>query len=354
MLLPNLRTSIVEFRLALPDSLTLYWGQKQDLDEETLLRAAASVRSLRVRDILWLLATPPRVLEVVEPLYARAWPQSWALAALVRVSAFLQRRRMNVVVFAIENLPADNVLDLSRTKGFRWLRLGNRGLRRLWAWSTLIVTRVVYGSEASQENYVRAGLLTSAEVEIVCDLPSPCGCSSIRPKAGALTDVLFLGEFTARKGVCELLQGWPAVRRALPDARLTLVGFGELAQTVRQFAAREGHRVITSPPRTEIHALLANADVLALPSQPVQGWREQIGLPICEGLAHGCRIVTTTETGLAWWLRNHGHQVCETSSSEAVADAVVAALRAGPSAASVLASLPAESGRIQAQKWLYA
>jgi glycosyltransferase involved in cell wall biosynthesis len=42
-----------------------------------------------------------------------------------------------------------------------------------------------------------------------------------------------------------------------------------------------------------------------MPSVRLRGWREQIGLPLVEGLAHGCRVVTTTETGLAEDLRGH-------------------------------------------------
>jgi glycosyltransferase involved in cell wall biosynthesis len=59
------------------------------------------------------------------------------------------------------------------------------------------------------------------------------------------------------------------------------------------------------PPREVVHELLRSSAVVAMPSIRLPRWREQIGLPLVEGLAHGCRVVTTTETGLADDLRGH-------------------------------------------------
>ena len=65
-----------------------------------------------------------------------------------------------------------------------------------------------------------------------------------------------------------------------------------------------------------------------LPSQPTSAWREQVGLPIVEGLSYGCTIVTTTETGLAGWLSEHRHRVLPADANEAqLAAAIIDALR---------------------------
>ena len=108
------------------------------------------------------------------------------------------------------------------------------------------------------------------------------------------------------------------------------------------------------PARAQIHAQLRRSRVLVLPSQPAPGWREQVGLPICEGLAHGCTIVTSTETGLAGWLAFHGHRV----ESPAVpaddwAGALALALRQGRPASAVLDDLPIVDGRLAADAWLF-
>ena len=94
--------------------------------------------------------------------------------------------------------------------------------------------------------------------------------------------------------------------------------------------------------------------VLALPSQPRPRWREQVGLPIVEGLANGCLVVTTTETGLSAWLSAHGHQVVPPDAGAvALASAVLAAIDDLRAPADILATLPAVDGRRAADLWLF-
>jgi glycosyltransferase involved in cell wall biosynthesis len=66
-----------------------------------------------------------------------------------------------------------------------------------------------------------------------------------------------------------------------------------------------GAEIRVGVPRSEVHELLRSGAVVVMPSVRLRRWREQIGLPLVEGLAHGCRVVTTTETGLAEDLRTH-------------------------------------------------
>jgi hypothetical protein len=55
----------------------------------------------------------------------------------------------------------------------------------------------------------------------------------------------------------------------------------------------------------------------------VRGWREQLGLPILEGLSHGSRIVTASETGLAPDLSRDGHFVIAQASPEVLKTALL-------------------------------
>jgi glycosyltransferase involved in cell wall biosynthesis len=108
------------------------------------------------------------------------------------------------------------------------------------------------------------------------------------------------------------------------------------------------------PPRAQIHQLLASSQVLVLPCQPTPSWREQVGLPIVEGLSYGCTVVTTTETGLASWLAAAGHQVTSAdATAEELAAAILAAVRHPLQAGDVLASLPDVDGRLAADDWLF-
>jgi glycosyltransferase involved in cell wall biosynthesis len=111
--------------------------------------------------------------------------------------------------------------------------------------------------------------------------------------------------------------------------------------------------VVVDPPRARVHALQREASVAVLLSQRTRTWREQVGLPVVEGLAHGCAVLATTETGLAAWLEEHGHAVVDPAADpERVADVLVGLLDARRPAATVLADLPDVDGRLAADAWL--
>ncbi|UVF79141.1 glycosyltransferase family 4 protein [Gordonia mangrovi] len=166
--------------------------------------------------------------------------------------------------------------------------------------------------------------------------------------------VLFLGAFEDRKGVLELVDAWPAVRAAAPSAELIVVGKGPLEPEVRRRVAemKPAARVVVDPPRSEIFSLLADAKVVVLLSKRELGWREQVGLPICEGLASGCEIVTTGETGLAEWLASNGHRVIPEPSTDSIVDALAAAIFDERLPQEIIESLPLEDGRLIADRWM--
>jgi glycosyltransferase involved in cell wall biosynthesis len=81
-----------------------------------------------------------------------------------------------------------------------------------------------------------------------------------------------------------------------------VIGAGRLLPEVRAWAdGRDDVDLEIDPPRARVHEAMRESSVLVLLSQPHGHWREQVGLPIVEGLAHGCEVVTTSETGLASW-----------------------------------------------------
>jgi hypothetical protein len=107
------------------------------------------------------------------------------------------------------------------------------------------------------------------------------------------------------------------------------------------------------PPRTVIHQALRTSGTLILLSQRAGHWREQIGLPIQEGLGHGCEIVATSETGLAGWLGDHGHEVLPTAAPAAdVATAIDAAMLRATQRHGSLADLPEEDQRFVGDRWM--
>ena len=70
------------------------------------------------------------------------------------------------------------------------------------------------------------------------------------------------------------------------DATLALLGKGALEQEARALSvAQPSVTLEVDPPRPRIHSVLDDSRVLVLWSQPSPTWREQVGLPIVEGLS---------------------------------------------------------------------
>lgn len=114
--------------------------------------------------------------------------------------------------------------------------------------------------------------------------------------------VLFLGRLRRTKGVYDLIEALPAVRKACPGLRVVLAGDGELAE-VAAAAERE-----TVADRVELpgwlegpakDAAMAAADVVVLPSH-------YEGLPICvlEAMASGIPVVATAVGGVPFALQD--------------------------------------------------
>lgn len=102
--------------------------------------------------------------------------------------------------------------------------------------------------------------------------------------------VVCAGRLSRQKGQDLLLAAWPAVRRGVPDARLVLVGDGELRD-------RLGRRL---PPGVRLHGWTADvrpwlwaADVVALPSR----W-EGMALSLLESMACGRSVVASDVSGV--------------------------------------------------------
>ncbi|MDC7120074.1 glycosyltransferase family 4 protein [Cellulomonas fimi] len=348
----TLRTAHLERAHELAPASIVYRRRRYDFDD-ALAHGLDLVEAGPAR-AAWVLArSDVRELEINEPLMVSSLRRSALALAAVDVARFVRRRpRARVVAYAIAND------DPFRPPA----RPGPAGRARRLLDARLIahvagrVDRVVFGTPAAEELYAaRVPALRRAEHVLLPALPTACACGEPGEPADKDPDlVLFVGAFEERKGVRELLAAWPAVVEARPAARLTLVGKGPLLGEVRAFAVdRPEVTVVVDPPRADVHAHQRRAAVAVLLSQRTRTWREQVGLPVVEGLAHGCAVLATTETGLAAWLADHGHAVLAPDASPAeVAAAVVTLLDARRPAASVLADLPDVDGRLAADAWL--
>ena len=341
----TLRSAHLERAHELPAAAILFRIKRYDFHEE-LATGLVLVQAHPVR-AAWLLAhSTVTTLEIGEPLMlSSVWASTLAISAL-RLRALIGGSRASIVCYALENAdPFQRQLAIRAR-----LRRGLNGVAARFVWRQ--TDRIVFGTDAARVTY-RTALPEPARdaVSVVIPaLPAPCTCSADGDPE--VNRVVFLGAFAQRKGLPSLLAAWPLVTKALPEARLTLIGKGALENQARQAVASDPTiELVIDPPRSEIHRQLRRASVLALPSQPTATWREQVGLPIVEGLAHDCSIVTTTETGLASWLEEHGHEVVAPGCTpQLLADAVVRALQAPRPAAE---DLPAIDGRLAADAWLF-
>lgn len=344
----TLRTAHLERAHELAPAAILFTSRRYDFDER-LLAGLDVVQAGRWRTAAMLARSRVHELEVNEPLMLPAVRGAALAVAAVRLKAALTGETARVVCYAIGN---EDPREPARPRSLR-RRLGRRldfALGRA-VWRRL--DRVVYGSAAARDVY--DALMPprhDLEARLIPALPSPCTCASGTMRTRRL---VFLGAFAERKGFPLVLAAWVSVRAELPDAVLVLLGKGALGDEAEAAASGDPRiELVVDPSRERIHRELRGASVVALPSQPVAGWREQIGLPIVEGLAHGCTVVTTTETGLADWLGRTGHRVVgvPTNAGE-LAEALVDALRRPIPPATVLAGLPDVDGRRAADAWLF-
>lgn len=348
----TLRTAHLERALALAPADILYQESRYDFDEELV----AEVRPQQAGDLrcAWLVARHGyEIVEINEPAAIDCVRRSAVVLAALLLSDLVRRRRTRIVSYAIGNI---DPRTLPRPTAW-WPRLGRYLDLILARWVWLRLDRVVFGTETARQLYGtvfgiagRRGLRwTTIEA-----LPAVCECLLDGGKTPGR--LLFLGDLSPRKGFDSVLAAWAKVRQQVPDAVLTVVGRGALLDDAYAAARADGRiHLIADPPRDVVHAELRRASVVVLPSRRQGSWREQVGLPIVEGLAHGCTVVTTDETGIADWLRRNGHGVIPAASVGDLLTAVITEAASRPlDASTVRASLPRHDSRLEADAWLFA
>ena len=108
-----------------------------------------------------------------------------------------------------------------------------------------------------------------------------------------------VGRLVEKKGFDILLRAWPAVRDALPDARLRIIGDGPCAPSLHHLAGdmcgRDGSVEFAGAlPEDETLQAIAAADLLVLPSRRLaNGDRDGIPNAVLEAMALGVPVVTT-------------------------------------------------------------
>jgi len=208
------------------------------------------------------------------------------------------------------------------------LRSGMFGRLRLWLLARLVDAFVTISDEI--ENELRcAGVPGSRLVRI----PNGVDTDWFRPatvnRRAALREELglagrkvavFVGRIEPEKGILTLLEAWPTVRRALPDALLLLAGDGSERPVLQARCVEEARFV---GPVDEPVTLLQAADCFVLPS-----YTEGLSNALLEAMATGLPCVATSIGGNVELIRGDAEGwLVRPDDSSALAQALIDALR---------------------------
>ena len=303
-IVPDLRSSVVE---EMPATQRLLFTSERRDSDATLLADNQAVLPFTWSRLLRAARDPDlELVEVAEPLWTAEWRRAIRYVLVVKVLRVTRPgRRVAVATYAIENLDARARLSFPSLDS---RPLASAAASRIAAFglgvTLLLLDAVVFGTTGAYENYRRAFGWSLRRTKHVVLPPRTDTCSVCGPgAAGAPRErrVLFLGAPSERKGFPVLMAAWQRCGGPARGWRLVIADPGGASDRT----VPDGVSVRTDLSREAVHGLLRSSAVVAMPSVRLRRWREQIGLPLVEGLAHGCRVVTTTETGLAEDLLGH-------------------------------------------------
>lgn len=109
----------------------------------------------------------------------------------------------------------------------------------------------------------------------------------------------YVGRLLHMKGVDLLLRAFASLRdRSEKAPWLVILGHGPEETTLRGLAGELGIagrvRFLPAVANEQVPAVLRSIDVLVLPSRRVEGWQEQFGRILTEGMAAGCTVIGST------------------------------------------------------------
>lgn len=350
--IPEVRSASVEMARGRYPSTTAYLRTRADFDGRLDPESLGFVHVPISRLVPRLLTTDYDVVQVPDPLWYQYVPHTLAVLTAVRLRDRLRRRRTMVVAYGFANALVTQVpAKVARIRA-AWVWAFARAVRL----QVRMTDRIAFaspGAEAAVRHALGRGRWDErTEFRVFEVLLAPCACP---PTARDATTVAFVTGLERRKGLLDVLAAWPSVVKNLPGARLVVAGSGPLEAAVRQAAEQDPSIEVRGLiGRTEVHELYRRAGVVVMPSLPDGGWREQVGRAIVEGPAHGCRVVTTDQTGLAAWLERSGQYVVPTGAPvEQLVDALTAALQDAEREPVVTYDLPSRDGAHLADDWLY-
>lgn len=326
---------------------TYYFHKKYDLVDADL---PARLHQVSFRQLVKIAATSrASAMEIWEPLWVRELFHHVAVTFAWKLARIGGRRR-EVFSYAMENNDVAMLISgTSRTP---------RAITRLFSfvvgtYMRVVYTRIAYASGGSKVIYDSLPFVAAIENCTIPNLPSRPENLSAEPRLPG--SVVYLARMEDRKGIVDLMKAWPTVEASVDNALLTLIGGGPRSVDVEEWCKErpETRRFLGALSHPDAMKEMSRATVAVLPSIREGRWREQIGLPIHEGILAGATVVTTDETGLADWLTEHGHRVVPARSlTKDLGPEIIQALKNPIDPSTVIAALPEIEGRITANHWM--
>lgn len=158
---------------------------------------------------------------------------------------------------------------------------------------------VVAVSRTCGDRIIREFGIDTGRVKVVHNGVDPARFSSKTTKKSrsAPRTVLFLGRVTRQKAPEVFVRAAVRVRETVPDARFVMAGTGDRLEAVRRLAddlgIADAFTFTGAVPWAEVPALLAEADVLTMPSIS-----EPFGLVALEAAAAGVAVVVSATAGV--------------------------------------------------------
>lgn len=209
---------------------------------------------------------------------------------------------------------ADLVLGLNGPKVARMLM--SYALRRS---AKVIVVSNGQAGQVAREFDVPSGHVEAIPMGADTDLFAPWSRRQARAKLG-LPDaptVLFVGGLTQVKGVRELLEALPALRRQVANVRLLLAGEGPLRAEL-ELSADDAVKFLGAVSHDDLPTFMHAADVLVLPSHS-----EGLPVVLMEAAAAGLPVVATNVGGSGQVAAlNPASRLIEPGNPEAIAQAL--------------------------------
>ncbi|NLX04007.1 MAG: glycosyltransferase [Phycisphaerae bacterium] len=249
-------------------------------------------------------------LRLPEPPPGSTWGRVIRITEAVRALRQVRRRLGLEAVFSF-NEPANLPNVLTRSPESRAIpvigedkRYGQVGGLRRMAGDWLIrryygrADRIVAASKGARETLIDKYGLDGANIDVIYNSIDPDAIAAAAAKPLTETEaalvagptIISAGRLTRAKGQWHLLRAMVEVRRRMPEAKLLILGEGELGGYLRDLATKLGlsdcaHFLGFQP---NPHKFISRASVFALSSL----W-EGFGMVVLESLAAGTAVVAT-------------------------------------------------------------